>query len=401
MNFEQIELKPSSIVGSGRVVRWKVPDTKIHVNKITTFCPDIVGPGPVHTYLISGEALILVDPGIPTNLAKGLFYYWRNQPIPPEIEQLPSNYSAVELVEGIELAGYSPKDIDLVVISHGHPDHFFMTNEIVQRGNAKILAHILDTPDICNPWGMLAIWVSRQQQMKATGMPPSASLPHNFTPEIISAFDLERVGICPRVDAPIVKDGPLTANSGSVTDVAAVHLPGHSPGSIGLLVGPPDSERVLLCGDVLLNPITPHPEDLLVYLQTLQELGRTERVGLVLPAHGDMILDLSERASFLKKHHEMRLKTTYELCQNPKSVWDIAAQPDYFDTYVDPTRFNFLAGLEAMVHVELLHMVGALQRTSIRGPVHYFVAGREPFQEVWARITHLVSDREKRSFIRY
>jgi len=384
-------------------MRWEVPHAKIQINRITTFCPDIVGPGPVHTYLIRGEAVLLVDPGIPTDLAKGLFYYWRNQPIPPAIERLPRDHSHRELVEGMRAAGYSPGDIDLIVISHGHPDHFFMTNEIRQKGRAKVLAHILDTPDMCNPWGMLAIWVARQQQMKATGMPPSASVPANFTPEMMRSFDLGQAGICPKIDIPIVKDGPLSVNGHTVQDVTAVHLPGHSPGSIGLVIGHQDRDekKLLLCGDVLLNPITPHPEDLLTYLRTLSGLGNREGIGLVLPAHGDLILDLRERVHALLRHHEARLKVTYDLCRRPKSVWDIAGQPDYFDTYVDPTRFNFLAGLEAMVHVELLHMAGGLLRTSIEGAVHYFISSGEPFEDVWERIRHLVSDSEKRSFIRY
>lgn len=401
MNFQPVELRPSSPLGSGGVVRWEIPHTNIQVNRITTFCPDVVGPGPVHSYVIRADAVILVDPGIPTNLAKGLFYYWRNQPIPPEIEKLPQDHSHRELVEGMRAAGYSPADLDVIVISHGHPDHFFMTNEMLQKGKAKVLAHILDTPDMCNPWGMLAIWVSKQQQMKATGMPPSVSVPKNFTPDMIRAFDLGDAGICPKVDMPIVKDGPLSLNEHLVWDVTAVHLPGHSPGSIGLMIGPQDRERILLCGDVLLNPITPHPEDLLTYLRTLRNLREKDGIGLVLPAHGDLILDLHNRVSFLLRHHEDRLKLTYHLCSSPKSVWDIAGEPDYFDTYVDPTRFNFLAGLEAMVHVELLHMAGGLQRTSIEGPVHYFTASGEPFEDVWERIRHLVSDSEKRSFIRY
>ncbi len=395
------ELRAASKIGSGQVLRFHDKENDITVNRITTFCPDEVGPGPVHSYLLASDVLILVDPGIPTNLAKGLFYYWRNQPIPPDIEELDPDHGARELISGINLSGVSPSDIDIIIISHGHPDHFFMTNEIVRRSGAQVAAHILDTPDICNPWSMLSAWVYRQQQMKATGMPKSKSDPNLFTRETIKAFDLGSMGITPKIVEPVVKDGPLNLNGRTIHDIELVHLPGHSQGSLGIILGKPGEKRILLCGDVLLYPITPHPDDLLVYLQTLDKLDNLEDIACVLPAHGDLIWDLQARVAFLKKHHEIRLRATYESCRSPKSIWDIASMPDYFDTYVDPGKFNFLAGLEAMVHVELLTMVGGLKRTHRDHGVHYFRASGEPFDEIYDRVKDLVANGNNRSLLRY
>lgn len=248
---------------------------------------------------------------------------------------------------------------------------------------------------------MLAAWVYRQNQMKATGMPQSQSDPKLFTPENIKGFDLGGMGITPKVVKPVVKDGPPLLDGEAVPYTELVHLPGHSPGSLGIIVGKPDHEKILLCGDVLLYPITPHPEDLLVYLQTLDKLDTLENIVCVLPAHGEIIWDLKERVSFLKRHHKVRLRATYETCRSPKSVWEIATVPNYFDTYVDPNKFNFLAGLEAMVHVELLTMVGGLQRTHREHGVHYFRASGEPFEEVYQRIRDLVANGNNRSLLRY
>jgi len=395
------ELRAASPVGSGQVLRFHLKGTDTHLTRITTFCPNEVGPGPVHSYLVANEALILVDPGIPTNLAKGLFYYWRNQPIPPEIDRLQADHGAEELLSGINVAGFSPSQINMIVISHGHPDHFFMTNEIVRRSDAQVSAHVLDTPDICNPWSMLAAWVYRQQQMQATGMPRSQSDPKLFTPETIQGFDLGSMGITPKVAEPVVKDGPPVLHGQAVPDIELLHLPGHSPGSLGMIVGKPGQKKILLCGDVLLYPITPHPDDLLVYLQTLDKLLTLGDMACVLPAHGEIIWDIRERVSFLRRHHEKRLRATYETCRSPRSVWDVASMPNYFDSYVDPRKFNFLAGLEAMVHVELLTMVGGLQRSHRDHGVHYFRATGEPFDEVYQRIRDLVANGNNRSFLRY
>jgi len=157
MNLQGNLLKPNSKLGSGRVRRFVLPYENIRITQITTFCPDITGPGPTHLYLIENDALILLDTGIPTHLAKSFFYYWRHQPLPLEVGDLPSDYSEQQLLEGLKLARCSIKDIDLLVISHGHPDHFPLGRSILYRGKPRIVAHILDTAEICNPWEMLKL----------------------------------------------------------------------------------------------------------------------------------------------------------------------------------------------------------------------------------------------------
>ncbi|MBI4966250.1 MAG: MBL fold metallo-hydrolase [Desulfomonile tiedjei] len=401
MTIETTELKSADKLGSGRVRRFLLPDGKTSITQISTFCPDTVGPGPVNVYVIESDIVTLLDAGIPTHLAKAFFYHWRNQPIPPEVEALPGDQSARELRQGLELAGYSVSDIALLAISHGHPDHFMMASSILNDTDAAVAAHILDTPAVCNPWGLLNMWVSRQDQMAATGM-PAARRPEELAGEaMVRGVNLESLGVDIKVDSPVMNEGPLNRRGSRIEGVEVRHLPGHSPGSIGLMVGKPGSGRVLLCGDVLLNPITPHPDDLLVYLQTLEALENYDDVALVLPAHGAEITDLKARVVFLKEHHRNRLRHTFEECRAPRCVWEVATSENYFDTYVDPKKFNFLAGLEALVHLELLNMVGGLVRTHIKGPVHYFVNSGEPFEQVYGRIMDLVTNKNAVALMRY
>ena len=399
--LSETRLKPDSNVGSGGVRRFVLPGGKTRITRITTFCPDIIGPGPTHVYLIEDEALILVDTGIPTHLAQAFFYGWRNQPMPPEIGALTADHSEKELLEGLELAGYSAGDIDLIVISHGHLDHFLMADAVLSRGNAKVSAHVLDTPGICNPWGLIHHWLSRQHQIAGTGMPEAVEAKKRFgkTSGGGSAYASLRFSF--EVDSPIFRDGPLDLGGHTLQRVQARHLPGHSPGSVGLLVGEEGESRALICGDVLLHPITPHPDDLLVYLQTLNRLKEFDDVDLVLPAHGKAIHNLGSRVQFLQRHHEKRLRLTYEACAEPKCVWDIASMPKYFDSYVDPVKFNFLAGTEALVHMELLAMADGLNRFHIREGVHYFQNSGEPFEEVYSRINQLTEDNNVKTLMRY
>jgi len=209
------------------------------------------------------------------------------------------------------------------------------------------------------------------------------------------------LGLSVQVNSPVFRDGPLRLGGSELRGIEVVHLPGHTPGSIGLLVGEEPGEKLLLCGDVLLYPITPHPDDLLIYLRTLGKFKEYYDVALVLPAHGKAVRDLRARVQSLQEHHKRRLRLTFEACHKPRCVWDIAAMPNYFDTYVDRKEFNYLAGSEALVHMEVLNMVGALKRAYIKENVHYFQNSAEPFENVYHRITDLVEDGGVSPIMRY
>jgi glyoxylase-like metal-dependent hydrolase (beta-lactamase superfamily II) len=209
------------------------------------------------------------------------------------------------------------------------------------------------------------------------------------------------MGVAVNVDSPFFGNGPVTLDSAPIRDLEVVHTPGHSPGSIGLLLGNRDDGRVLLCGDTLLDPITPLPDDLLSYLRTLDFIEKLSDVQVALPAHGLPIRNLAHRVAFLKRHHRNRLERTFLTCAEPTRVWDIATAPGYFDTYVDPTQFNFLAGNEALVHMELLTMVGGLSRCGIEDGVQYFRNSGEPFDEVYGRVLDLVNDSRAAAMMRY
>ena len=400
MSIHEVVLKPASEIGSGKVSRFDLPDGKTRIYGISTFCPDLIGPGPTNLYLIENESLVLVDAGIPTHLAKAFFYQWRNQPMPEEVEALAPDHSERELLEGIKLTGRSLSDIDKLVISHGHPDHFLMARFVVEHSSATVAAHVLESPQMCNPWGILNMWLSRQSQMTATGMPKAWAGNESARDELYRGLDLNSLGLTVGIDSPLFKEGPLEVE-GCDTDIEIKHLPGHSPGSVGLIVGPVGGEKALVCGDVLLDPITPHPDDLLVYLQSLEKLDVLEDIQVVLPAHGGVIADLKERVAFLRQHHKNRLKLTYEICSEPRSVWDVATTKGYFETYVNPAKFNYLAGTEALVHMELLRMVDGLERCRIVDGVHYFKKSEYGFEEIYGRITEIVSDAENKTIMRY
>jgi len=385
MMIAENRLRAPSRHGSGQVRRFTLPESKTAVTQITTFCPDGVGPGPTNLYLIEGDRLILVDAGLPTRLVVPLFYDCFNRPLPDRFRDLDRDLSLTELSGGLGLAGRGLEEIELLVLTHGHWDHFLMARTIIERSRAKVAVHLLDTPNVCNPWSMLLFWESRWREARLMGMP----LPTPLNQEVVRRLDPLELGLGLEIDYPLTQEGPLPAGSDDPL-VEVIHLPGHSPGSIGLIVGREEEERLLISGDVILSPISPIPHDLPQYLSTLRRLKNLKAAGLVLPAHGRAVRNLEERAGFLLDHHRRRLKRTLEAGAEPVSAWEVATGNGYFDVAVNPEKFNFLAGHEALAHLKLLGSVNANQVVEVRQGCLYFRSSGEDFEAVWERISDLI-----------
>lgn len=71
---------------------------------------------------------------------------------------------------------------------------------------------------------------------------------------------------------------------------------------------------------------------------------------------------------------------------------------DYFDIHVTRTKSNFIAGYEALLHLEILRIVKGIYLSRIRDGIHYFEASGEPFNNVYSRIKELI-DNEKCGFL--
>jgi len=378
---------PSQPMGTGRVREYQL-GRKRRLFQITTFCPDLIGPGPTHLYLIEDDALILVDTGLPTDLAKNMFYYWRNQNIPADVEALANDHSEQELLSAIKMTGHDIKDIDFIVLTHGHPDHYLLGKKLVEMSGAKVAVHVSDSDYVSNPCGMIKFWVERRPMLMAMGMPmPKQGGRSNAT------VSPENTDMSIRIDCPIAFDGRLHLYGFEKDEICVRHFAGHSPGGISILIYDDEGrEAIMLCGDTLLYPITPHPDDLVAYLRTLKGMRELENIALTLPAHGKTMSKLPQRLDFLERHHEHRLRLTYETCKNPQSIWQIATMPGYFDVYVDPAKFNPLAGQEAFVHVELLQLAGGLHCSRMDGFVHYFENSGEKFEDVYSRVQDILND---------
>ena len=153
-----------------------------------------------NAYLIPGSKHVLVDPGPPG--------------------------SAGELLEKLSLHGISLGDIGLIVITHGHPDHFGSAAQLKEWTRAPLAVHELDAEYL--NWGSVP------------APKPVTRLGSLFK----SFFKIKCRPVEPDI---ILRDGD---NLGRYAGRGRVLLtPGHTAGSISILL--PDGKCII--GDVLMR----------------------------------------------------------------------------------------------------------------------------------------------------
>ena len=134
--------------------------------------------------------------------------------------------SGSTITRGLRAAGLSPDRIGRVVVTHAHPDHSGGLGELTEGRKIAVAAHPLEADIIDgtvaapNPLQcrMLA-WMARPALTKLMGNP---------------------VHVDDRIE-----DGDVLPFG---TEVRVVHLPGHTPGSVGLHL---PEKRAVIVGDAL------------------------------------------------------------------------------------------------------------------------------------------------------
>jgi glyoxylase-like metal-dependent hydrolase (beta-lactamase superfamily II) len=217
----------------------------------------VLGPRPFSQYLLRDERTLLVDTGVKETPGGVIL---------PFLDQL----------------GLDPAGLDLVLISHADVDHFGGNSAV--RGAAPaalICAHAADTP-----WIESAKLIMRERY----GWYEGFGVPY---PE--GVLDWLRDAMGPDVPVDIRLQGDEEIRLGPQLAVRVLHLPGHSPGHVGLWE--PQSRTAIVQDAVLARGLLDtdgkviHPPPVLQIseyersAQLLQQLGPAR----LLTAHYDVI----------------------------------------------------------------------------------------------------------------
>jgi glyoxylase-like metal-dependent hydrolase (beta-lactamase superfamily II) len=314
-----------------------------HVHQITLPTPFPVGP--VHVYLLEGDRLTLVDTGPRT----------------------PEALSTLE--EGLSALGYRVEDLQQIVISHAHADHYGLAATLAERSGAAVLAHprCARELDAETERGGSLRWYARL--LRRVGVP----LWIRF--RVAGGFRHVSSHSDPVQVNRLLDEGDTVGLGDAEWQV--LHMPGHSADLICLYQG---EERLLLGSDHLIkhissNAIIEPPErkgadrrrPLVEYWAGLRRVAAMD-IDLVLSGHGPPIDDhralIERRFSF----YDRRLLSIRRILrQGPSTVWAIVEEIFPRLGGID----TFLAVSEILGHLDVMEDAGEVGITTRRGVWRY------------------------------
>jgi glyoxylase-like metal-dependent hydrolase (beta-lactamase superfamily II) len=287
--------------------------------------------GPVNCYLLADTPVTIVDPGMITHESLAM------------VDEL------------LASAGLSVADIDQIVVTHGHPDHFGAAARLAREGDARILTGAAERRKLCMETDRLTNYTAVLADL---GLPEEA---RDLFPALMSSIGGLVEPAAPEMIDTLADGDRLSAGGGHwMVQVT----PGHAAGHASLFDG-----RTLISGDHLLPRISPNPfleitegdaparrRSLVEYLESLDRFCVLDPK-VVLPGHGEAFTDVPAWAGRIRAHHERRSDEIRRV---------LAAYPGA--TAYELTRLVFpqLDGFEIMLgiseiagHLDVLANIGA------------------------------------------
>ncbi len=242
----------------------------------------------------------------------------------------------------------SMKDVDRVIITHGHIDHFGGVNFVIGESAADLWIHELDASVIQHFRERLLYSATNVHHFLQR-----AGLPRERVDALVQMNKWSKDTFQPRPVDTMFREGPITGG------FEAFHTPGHCPGQVCLKL-----DDILFTADHVLSHITPNqsPESITRYtgvghyLDALRKVRNIPGIRLALGAHEDEMPDLAARVDATLAFHDSRLNKTLDILREPKTIAD--ASLDLFGE-----RMNYhilLAMLETGAHLEYLYEHGKL-----------------------------------------
>ena len=278
------------------------------------------------------------------------------------------------LSDGLEHLGSSVAEVQGIMVTHIHPDHYGLAGRVRELSGAWVALHPADASLIADRYEEPTALLDRVGTLlRRMGAPDDqvASL-QNASMPVRSLVD-------EGVPDVLLEDGARPEVPG--WDLRAIWTPGHSPGHLCFWE---PANRLMLSGDHVLPRITPNvgynPQasdnplgDFLRSLAKLEGYGAEE----VLPAHEHRFVDLDARLAELVDHHEQRFAEVVAAIGNGhRTAWEIASQMHWSRSWDRIEGFMRRAAVgEAMAHLLALEVRGAVRE--VRGePSHWeLVAG--------------------------
>ena len=245
----------------------------------------------------------------------------------------------------------TPQDIDSILVTHGHIDHFGGVSQIAEQIHARIGIHPLDRRVLINYEERMAM-ATKQLRIYLE----SAGTSVQRREQMIGVYAMlkQHVRSVP-VDFDLDEDAALPG-------MRIIHTPGHCPGQVCILIG-----DVLLSGDHELPQTTPHqaPESITHYTglghyrESLRKIAQVDGIRLALGGHETPITDFYGRVQEIQDDHDRKLNWVLDIikqAERPCTIDEIT-----LTMYPDKQGFETLLAIEeAGAHVEYLYQYGVI-----------------------------------------
>ncbi len=289
----------------------------------------------VHVYL-------LLEAGPPTLVDAGSGFGEANRQLLEGLDKVRSDFD-----EPIALS-----DIQRIIITHGHIDHFgglaFLHDKAPQ---AEIAIHELDVRILTAFEERVAVAKKAIRQfLQEAGVRP------DMLQQFMDVYGFSKKNVH---SLPVAR---TLVDNQELDSLRFIHTPGHCPGQVCIAVG-----DVLLSADHILPEISPHqaPESIMPYtglghyLESLDKVGRMGGFDLALGGHQAAMTDVYKRIAEIRQSHQRKLEKILTLIgqsPQPLTIDEISKQ-----LYTHVAGFHVLLALEEVAaHVEYLYHHGKL-----------------------------------------
>jgi glyoxylase-like metal-dependent hydrolase (beta-lactamase superfamily II) len=281
------------------------------------------------------------------------------------------------LTAGLAALGGAVEDVQAVVVTHIHPDHYGLAGRIRDQSGAWIGLHPADAALLRDRYEDVEGLVASMRGLLTVCGAPAGQLP-----DLAEASMQIRAFVSMAPPDRLLEDAELLDLPG--WDLRTVWTPGHSPGHLCLYS---DTRRVLLSGDHVLPRITPNisfhsqqvPNPLGDYLDSLARLRLLDPEE-VLPGHEYRFSGLAPRVAEIERHHEARLRELQQaLGRHPgATVWELATSLEWSRPWDEmPPFLQRAANGETLAHLVLLERRGLVRREPVV-PARFYAAGPPP-----------------------
>jgi glyoxylase-like metal-dependent hydrolase (beta-lactamase superfamily II) len=266
--------------------------------------------------------------------------------------------STQDLLRGIEAVrdefgeAFKVTDIERIIISHGHIDHFGGLKEMLQyAGGAKVGVHPLDRRIITN-YNERRVVATKD----VTIFMKRAGVPEERLPKLLEMYNFSKQHYQSVSVDFLVEEGR------ELDGMEFIHVPGHCSGQVAIRLG-----DILLVADHILSRTSPHVAaesitnwtGLAHYRESLRKVRKLDGIRLVLAGHEEVMSDLYGRVDSIQERIDEKLIWLMDNIREagqPLSISEISKR-----RYREKHGFDVLLALqEAGAYIEYLYDRGYL-----------------------------------------